>query len=105
MGCAREALGSWRNSRPPQAGEPLPSSLSLYTSRCARHSCGREADLGQVEPVELAPFEPRAGAAFGLSVVVNDDDGLEAGGPTWVELTPGAGSGRTPFPLDRVVLE
>jgi hypothetical protein len=54
---------------------------------------------------ELKPFKPRSRASFGFSMVVNDDDGLDHGGLSWVELTPGAGTGRTPFPLDRVVLQ
>jgi len=65
---------------------------------------GRVYDIA-IPWAELAPFKAKAGAAFGFSMVVNDDDGLKAGGLTWVELTPGAGSGRKPFPHDRVVLE
>jgi len=91
----------WRYAGPPDH----PSGAAPGVACDISERAGRRSYHLTIPWRELAPFEPRAGAAFGLSVVVNDDDGLEAGGLTWVELTPGAGSGRIPFPLDRVVLE
>jgi len=99
---ARGAKGVevWRYAGPPGHAEGAARKVQCRIEEKA----GRRTYSLAIPWTELKPFKPRPGATFGFSMVVNDDDGLDHGGLTWIELTPGAGTGRTPFALDRVVL-
>ncbi|UCH33367.1 MAG: metallophosphoesterase [Armatimonadota bacterium] len=86
------------------AGPGAGAAAENVTCEISEDATGRTYAL-VIPWAELKPFEPKPGATFGFSLVVNDDDGFDAGGLMWLELTPRAGSGRTPFPLDAVILE
>ena len=50
----------------------------------------------------LAPFQPRAGAQFGFSALLNDNDG--GGRRGWMETSPGIGTGFDPRKFERFEL-
>jgi len=54
----------------------------------------------------IAPARLTAGERFGFTFCVNDKDGATEGRRHWwVDFTPGAGAGATPFPLAEMVLQ